>query len=104
MSVLSLLLCCLVTVVIETGFFRICGFGSRDEMTVVACANVVTNLVLNLLLLKHVCRSVSLLLPAELIVVAAEYGIFRVAFGQGRRLLLLTIAANALSFGFGLIL
>ena len=104
MSMMYLLFFCLVTVVIETGFFWMCGFDSRDEMTVTACTNVVTNLVLNLLLLPHVYRSVPLLLTAELIVVAVEYGIFCVAFGRGWKLLLLTIAANALSFGFGLLI
>ena len=40
----------------------------------------------------------------ECAVVAAEYGIYRLAFGPRRGLFWLTLAANALSYGLGLLL
>ena len=41
---------CGLTVLIETGFFLLLGWRDRDRLTAVVCANVVTNLLLNLCL------------------------------------------------------
>lgn len=99
-----LLLFCLLTVVLETAFFWMFGYDSRDEMTVVVCANVLTNLILNLLLMPAIHRSMPMILAAEALVVAVEYVIYCFAFGRGWKLLVLTFAANAISFGFGLLI
>ena len=101
---MRIFLACAMTVLIETPFLAMWGYRKRDELIVIVCANVVTNLLLNLLL----WRIPSLYGPAvyglEAVVVAAEYGIYRLAFGQRRGMLLLTLAANALSYGLGLVL
>ena len=101
---MMIFLACALTVVIETPFLALWGFRKRDEVIVIVCANVVTNLLLNLLL----WRVPSLYGPAvyvlEALVVAAEYGIYRLAFGRRRGLFWLTFAANALSYGLGLVL
>lgn len=99
-----LMLFCLLTVVLETAFFWMFGYDSRDEMTVVVCANVLTNLLLNLLLMPAIHRSMPMILAAEALVVAVEYVIYGIAFGRGWKLLGLTFAANAISFGFGLLI
>ena len=46
----DLLLACLVTVIVETALFWLFGYRSRDEILVVVCTNVITNLLLNLVL------------------------------------------------------
>ena len=101
---MRILLACALTVLIETPFLALWGYRKRDEIVVIVCANVVTNLLLNLLL----WRVPSLYGPAvyglEALVVAAEYGIYRLAFGQRRGLFWLTLAANALSYGLGVLL
>ena len=102
---MRIFLACAMTVLIETPFLALCGFRKRDELIVIVCANVVTNLLLNLLLYLapalYAAPAVALL---EAAVVAAEYGIYRLTFGPRRGLLLLVLAANALSFGLGLLL
>ena len=101
---MRIFLACALTVLIETPFLALFGYRKRDEVIIVVCANVVTNLLLNLLL----WRVPSLYGPAvyglEALVVAAEYGIYRLAFGPRRGLFWLTLAANALSYGLGLVL
>lgn len=101
----TLLLACFLTVVIETGFLALCGYRGRDDLIIVACANVVTNLSLNLLLaLCFPGGAGPWLAFLEAVVVIAEYLIYARAFGASRRLFLLTLAANVLSFGIGLLL
>ena len=46
----DLLLACVVTVIVETALFWLFGYRSRDEILVVVCTNVITNLLLNLVL------------------------------------------------------
>ena len=96
---------CLLTVLLETGLFYVLGYREKDDMTIVACANVITNLTLNL--------TISLLIPRgpgfwlalmEGIVVAVEYLIYARAFGASKRLFLQTLAANLLSYGAGVLL
>ena len=101
-------LACLLTVLIETPFLFLWGYRRAYDLAVIVCANVFTNLLLNLAL-NLILRAGLPFLPGwiaagELAVVAAEYGIYARAFGPSRRLLLLTLAANALSFGLGLLL
>ncbi len=102
---MRILLACGLTVLIETPFLALWGYRKRDELIVIVCANVFTNLLLNLLL----WRVPSLYVPGviallEAAVVAVEYGIYRLAFGARRGLFWLTLGANALSYGLGLLL
>ena len=101
---MRIFLACALTVLIETPFLALWGYRKRDELIIIVCANVVTNLLLNLLL----WRVPSLYGPAvyalEAVVVAVEYGIYRLAFGPRKGLFLLTLAANALSYGLGLLI
>ena len=73
-------------------------------LTVIVCANVLTNLVLNLSFLLGLPYRPGWIAAGELLVVAAEYAVYARAFGPSRRLFLLTLAANCLSFGLGLLL
>ena len=102
---MRIFLACALTVLIETPFLALCGLRKRDELIVIVCANVVTNLLLNLLLWRvpslYTAPVIALL---EAAVVFAEYGVYRLAFGPRRGLLLLSLAANALSFGLGLLI
>ena len=101
---MRILLACGLTVLIETPFLALWGYRKRDELIVIVCANVFTNLLLNLLL----WRVPSLYGPAvyalEAAVVTVEYGIYRLTFGARRGLFWLTLAANALSYGLGLLI
>ena len=102
---LTLIKACLLTVLIETGFFYLLGYREKDDPVIVACANVVTNLSLNLLIALAFPRGAGLwLILLEAAVVAVEYLIFARAFGPSKKLFWQTLAANALSFGTGLVL
>ena len=96
---------CLLTVVIEGGFFALLGCRDRYSLTVIVCANVITNLLLNLAIMFAFSGDPGLWIYAmEAAVVAAEYAVYRAAFGRGRKLFLLTLAANCLSYGAGLLI
>ncbi len=95
-----------LTVAIELPWMAAWGYRKRDELLLAACVNVFTNLLLNLLLMfilggRDIGAWIYLL---ETAVVAAEYAIYALAFGRGRKLFALTLGANALSYGIGLIL
>lgn len=98
-------LACLLTVLIEGAFYALLGYRDRFSLTVIVCANVITNLLLNLLILL-VCSGQpgAWIYPMEAAVVAAEYAVYAVAFGRSRKLVLLTLAANCLSYGIGIAL
>lgn len=97
-------LACLLTVLIETPFLALWGYRSRRELAVIVCANVLTNLLLNLSFLLGLPYRPGWIAAGELLAVAAEYGIYARGFGRSRKLLLLTLLANCLSFGLGLLL
>ena len=101
----ELLLACVVTVVVETALFWLFGYRSRDEILVVVCTNVITNLLLNLVL-SGIFFSVSgrMIVIGELIVIAVETAIYTFAFGRFGKVLALTIMANLLSVFLGLLL
>ena len=100
-----LFLACLLTVAVETALFALYGYRSRDDLTIVACANVITNLTLNLLLAFVFSHNAHFwVLPLEITVIAAEYLIYAKAFGASKKLFLQTLAANVLSFALGVIL
>ena len=101
---MTLFAACALTVLIEVPFLALFGFRSRYALTVTVCTNIVTNLTLNLSLRLFPPASLTAVLLAEAAVVAAEYGIYRTAFGRSWDLLLLTASANLLSFGVGLLI
>ena len=92
---------CLLTVAIETALFAFFGYRNRNAVVIVICANVITNLLLNLtLFLLPDYRSI--LVPAgEIAVVLTEYCIYAAAFGHSGKLFVLTAMANALSYMTG---
>ena len=101
----ELFLACLVTVIVETALFWLAGYRSRDEILVVVCTNVITNLLLNLVL-SGIFFSVWgwMIVLGELVVIAVETAIYTFAFGRFGKVLALTIAANVLSVFIGLLL
>ena len=94
-----------MTVIAEAALFWLFGYRSRDEMLVVVCTNVITNLLLNLVL-SGIFFSVSgrMIVLGELIVIAVETVIYTFAFGRFGKVLALTILANVLSVFLGLLL
>ncbi len=98
-------LACILTVLIEGAFFVILGYRDRYALTVIVCVNVITNLLLNLTIyLVFSGQPGYWIYGMELLVVLAEYAIYAVAFGRSRKLILLTLAANLLSYGAGLLI
>lgn len=101
---MTLLIACVLTVLIETPVFLLAGYRGRDELTVIVCANIVTNLTLNLCAAFLFPQRGAAEYLAELVVVGAEYTAYALAFGRSRRLFLLTLAANCLSYGLGFLI
>ncbi len=102
-----LLLACALTISLETLFFLLIGWRDRRFLLLCVSANALTNLCLNLLialLARLGLWSYWLVLPLELLVVAAEYAIYAIVKERGWKLLLLTAAANAISYTIGLLL
>lgn len=96
---------CALTVLIETPFLALWGYRQPSALAITACVNVITNLTMNLALTLCFRRwTPPLLLTAEALVVVVEYLIYTIPFGRSRRLFLLTLAANELSFGLGLLM
>ncbi len=95
---------CLLTVLIETPFMAVFGFNKRDEIVVVICSNVITNLLLNLALMYCGGLHGAVIYLLEMLVVAVEYAIYALAFGRSAKLFIAALAANALSYGIGLII
>lgn len=100
---MSLLLACLLTVAVETPFLMWFGYRDRNAVSIIVLVNVITNLLLNLTL-ALVGRTWIAALLLECLVVAAEYWVYALAFGRGRKLFFLTLGANVLSWGIGLVL
>ena len=100
---MRLFLPCILTVLLETPVFLLAGYRSKTDVTIVVCTNVVTNLLLQLCFLV-LPLTVFWVAVLELLVLGSEYAIYACAFGRSRRLFLLTLAANALSLGVGLLL
>lgn len=103
---MSLYIACALTVVIETAFLALCGYRSAAFITVCVCANTATNLSINLAVgpLSGVVNITFFIYVLEAVAVAAEYGVYALLLGPSRRLFLLTAAANALSYGAGLLI
>lgn len=99
------LLACALTVLLESPVLALWGLRRWNELAVVASANAVTNLLLNLFLgLCPAWAALPAVLLPEAAVVAAEYGLFRLAFGRRRGLFAVTLGANVLSYTLGLLL
>ncbi len=101
-----LFLCAFLTVLIETPWMALWGYRKRDELLLVGCVNVATNLLLNLILvLAFPGRDIGALIYLfEALVVAAEYLVYALAFGRSWKLFLITLGANCLSYGLGLLI
>ena len=101
-----LLVCAALTVLIETPFMFLMGYRKRDEVALILCVNVVTNLLLNLSLgfLFGGGSDSALIYLFEAAVVAVEYILYSLAFGASMRLFLITLAANCLSYCLGLLI
>ncbi len=98
-------LACALTVLIEGAFLALLGYRSRFELTVIVCMNIITNLSLNLCIqLAFHGRPGAWVYLMEALVVAAEYAVYAAAFGKSWKLFGLTLAANCLSYGFGLLI
>ncbi len=98
------LLACVLTVFLECAFFFLSGYRKGWDLGVIACANEITNLVLNLVMSVAALPREPLIYALEAVAVITEYLIYRKAFGPSRRLFALTLAANIISYGIGLIL
>lgn len=101
----ELLWAALLTVAVETVFLAVTY--RRDAAFLVLCAalNIATNLALNLLLSCLPQGELYwLIYPLELAVVAIEYAVYTYACGGSKKLFLLTLAANVLSYCIGLAL
>ncbi len=98
-------LACLLTVLIEGGFLALLGYRDRFSLTVIICANVISNLLLNLLIWLVLGGTPGAwIYLLELCVVAGEYAVYAVAFGRSWKLFSLTLAANCLSYGLGFLI
>jgi hypothetical protein len=103
------LLALLLTVVIEAGVAWLFGLRTTRSQLAVAMINVMTNPLLNLLLLLLAWLGVPVTLPLvallEVPVVLAEWGLLVYVFAgtKGRRLAL-SVAANAASFLSGVLI
>ena len=98
---------CLITVAAETVFFAAFRYRRGSFLTVCVFLNVATNLGLNMLLgyLSLWGKSLSLLVyPLEIAVVLIEFAVFSLLEGPSKKLFLLTLGANCLSYGLGILI
>ena len=96
---------CALTVAVEVALFALAGYREPRQLAVVALANVVTNLTLNLVMWYVVGQANWWLAVLEAAAVAAEFAIYGRTFGPDAarpKLIAWTLAANALSFCVGL--
>ena len=102
---MKLFIACVITVVMESALFWIFGCRKKEDLMIVALANVITNLTLNLTIaLIPGASGLVWVLLLEAAAVAAEYLIYRKAFGGSTGLFVLTFAANCLTYGTGVVL
>jgi hypothetical protein len=78
---------CLLTVLKEAPFLALCGYRGMSAIAIIVCTNLITNLLMNVLLTLLCSRwTIGALVLAEVLVVVAEYLIYSVTFGGGRKL------------------
>lgn len=99
---MKIFLYCFLTVLIETPFLMAFGYRRKYETAIIICANVFTNLTLNVSIALCPVLYDFIYLP-EALVAAAEYFIYAKAFGRSKKLFFLTLAANVLSYTLGLL-
>lgn len=94
-----MILCCVLTVILESTVFLIAGYGKKPLfMPLCIAVNVMTNLALN-----GFFREYNLLI-SETVIVCIEYIIYAIAVGRSVKLFGVTLAANILSFMAGVLL
>jgi len=96
---------CLTTVVVETLFFYVCGYKKCEDIFIIICCNVLTNLILNLVIqiVFHGAPG-GHIYWMEALVVLSEFWIYCAAFGRNFKLLLFVLTANCMTYGIGLLL
>ncbi len=101
-----LFVCAALTVIIETPWMYLWGIRKRDEILLVVCVNIASNLLLNLVLsLCFVGRDVGAYIYLfESLVLALEYAVYALAFSPSWKLFFITLGANCLSYCLGLII
>ena len=98
-----------LTAALETAFFACTRYRSALFLTLAAAVNAFTNLAANAFVryvlssLPHTAYLGAIAL-IEAAVVIAEYAVYAAARGRSRRLLLMSLGANALSYGAGQLL
>ena len=97
-----------LTLALESGFFLLVGKRNRRDLLLVLLVNVITNpavVLLHWLALSYTDWSAALVtIPLELFAVIAE-GAYYKRYGQTfKRPFLFSLAANAFSFGIGLLI
>ena len=104
---LEFLKACIITVVIETAFFAVLAYRKRDDLLIVVLANVITNPSLNVifgLCWLYAPEYAWIALAAlEILAVLIEWLIYR-ALTDAKRPFITSLAANAVSFGIGVII
>lgn len=101
---MTLALACGLTVIIETAFLALVGYRGRAFLALCVLVNVATNLTLNLATapLSGVVDITYFIYILEAAVVCVEYLVYALIEGRSRKLFLLTLAANAISYIAGL--
>lgn len=95
----------IITLGVETLLLGL--FYRRDALFLGLCAvlNFATNMALNFALwLIPTTARLWAVYPLEFAVVAVEYAVYAYACGRSKKLFLLTLAANALSYCLGLVI
>ena len=87
----------MLTVILETAFFALVGYRKRDFLLLCVAVNVATNLALNMAVYALFYEPLAILI-GELLVVALEYLAYALVLGRSKKLFLLTLAANAISY------
>jgi hypothetical protein len=103
---MSLWAACFLTILIETALLALFGKRSAGFITVCVCANAATNLAINLSTgrLLELVDITYFIYVLESAAAAAEYAVYSLLEGRSRRLFCLTLAANVLSYGAGLLI
>ena len=110
MPVNSLLEAFILTEIIELPVAYASGLRSKTGLATLAVANIATNPLLNYILMliarmQSKTPGMEIIIPLECLVVLAEFAILYYVLGKDKRkMLFISIAVNATSFGIGLLL
>lgn len=103
---MSILFACALTILLETLYFALLGYRKHSFIPLCICVNAATNLSLNLLIWAAALRGFYtpwMVYALEVLIVAAEYLVYTALLGRGWKLFFLTLLANLLSYGVGLL-